>query len=105
MALAKSLSYVLTHNKIKIPLCYGFFNEWVPHLQNNLLSTCCESQNGSGRQVLVISHRELVPGEPPKTARVLRLLSKRRRTAGSHKRGNQVYPPAESIEATPYSEG
>lgn len=38
------------------------------------------TQNGStGRQVLVISHRELVPGEPPKTARVLRLLSKRRR--------------------------
>ena len=105
MALAKSLSYVLTHNKIKILLCYGFFNEWVPHLQNNLLSTCCESQNGSGRQVLVISHRELVPGEPPKTARVLRLLSKRRRTAGSHKRGNQVRPPAESIEATPYSAG
>ena len=86
-------------------LCCFFYYEWVPHLQNNLLSTCCESQNGSGRQVLVISHRELVPGEPPKTARVLRLLSKRRRTAGSHKRGNQVRPPAESIEATPYSAG
>merc|ERR1712051_664505 len=72
---------------------------------SNLVSTAStlNHTNGSGRQVLVISHRELVPGEPPKTARVLRLLSKRRRTAGSHKRGNQVRPPAESIEATPYS--
>ena len=62
-------------------------------------------QNGSGtRQVLVISHRELVPGEPPKTARVLRLLSKRRRTGGQ-KRGNQVRPPPESNEPVPYSKG
>ena len=92
----------------KIPLCYYvfFYYEWVPHLQNNLLSTCCESQNGSGRQVLVISHRELVPGEPPKTARVLRLLSKRQRktAARGHKRGNQVQPPPQSIEV-PYSAG
>ena len=84
----------------------------ITKLSATTLSTRIESsathatQNGSGRQVVAISHRELVPGEPPKTARVLRLLSKRQRktAARGHKRGNQVRPPPQSIEV-PYSAG
>ena len=56
-------------------------------------------QNGSrGRQVLVISHRELVPGEPPKTARVLRLLSKRRRAVNGRHQKNLNQNQTETIE-------
>ena len=44
----------------------------------------------NGRSALVISHRELVPGEPPKTARVLRLLNKRRRKSDEQKRPNKT---------------
>ena len=41
------------------------------------------SENGGrsvGRQAILISTRELVPGEPPRTARVLKLWNKRRRS-------------------------
>ena len=41
--------------------------------------TTTTSASNNTRHAVVVHHREMVPGEPPKTARVLKLFSKRRR--------------------------